>query len=252
MSIDPIGGRDCPITRGCHRARYGTEIPDAMKPKHPKNKKNQATNTPASNRSSCLAELDEMSAAFDRETRSRLPDGVLGGVLRNHEVEIRQDAVLILLKWYLEQHQGHTAGGARKRRKHHCCWNLRKAAAYALKYAKLRHIDRLATETGSHESLTEANGGVSQHAVDQPLWRLPRAVRQSMALCGIRRAADRCLISAGNADVARLVLEEGMSIKRVAAQHGVTRGAIYQQLRRVGAVVSAIMAEIEVPNFGLG
>jgi hypothetical protein len=43
-----------------------------------------------------------------------------------------------------------------------------------------------------------------------------------------------------------------MSVGRVAARHGVTRGAIYQQLWRVGAVVSAVIAEIEVPTFDIG
>ena len=193
-----------------------------------------------------------MVAAIGEATRIRLPDGVLGGALRNHEAEIRQDAVLIQLKWYLKQRRFLAAGGARKRRNRNCCWNFPKAAAYALKYAKLRYIDRLATESGNNEPLTEANGGVCQHAVDLPLWRLPKAVRQAMALCGIRLAADRCLISPGNADVARLVLEEGMPVARVAARHGVTRGAIYQQLLRVGAVVSSVMDEIEVPTFEIG
>ena len=192
-----------------------------------------------------------MVAAIGDATRSRLPDGVLGGALRNHEAEIRQDAVLIQLKWYLKQHRVLAAGGARKRRNRHCCWNFPKAGAYALKYAKLRYIARLSTESGNHEALTEANGGVCQLAVDLPLWRLPKAVRQAMALCGIRLAADRCLISPGNANVARLVLDEGMSVARIAARHGVTRGAIYQQLRRVGAVVPAVMDEIEVPNFDI-
>ena len=73
-----------------------------------------------------------------------------------------------------------------------------------------------------------------------------------MALCGIRRAADRNLISASNADVARLVLEEGMSVERVAAQRGVTQGAIYQQLSGLRAVMPAVMAEIEVPTFDIG
>ena len=193
-----------------------------------------------------------MAAAFDEATRSRLPDGVLGGVLRNHEAEIRQDAVLIQLKWYLKHHRGLAAGGARKRQNRHCCWNFPKAAAYALKYAKLRYIARLAIKSGNNEPLSEANGGVCQHAVDLPLWRLPKAVRQAMALCGIRLAADRRLISAGNADVARLVIEEGMPVAGVAARHGVTRGAIYQQLRRVGAVVAAVMDDIEVPTFDIG
>jgi len=223
-----------------------------MKSNHQKHKTNHANKTHTSKRSLSVEEIDRVVAAFDEATRSRLPDGVLGGVLRHHEAEIRQDAVLIQLRWYLEYHRGLAAGGVRQRRNRRCPWNFPKSAAYALKYAKLRHIDRLATESGNNEPLTEANGGVCQHAVDLPLWRLPKAVRQVMAICGIRLAADRRLISAGNADVARLVLEEGMPIARVAARHGVTRGAIYQQLRRVGAVVSAVIAEIEVPTYDIG
>jgi hypothetical protein len=223
-----------------------------MKSNHQKHITNHANKTHTSKRSLSAEEIDRLVAAFDEATRSRLPDGVLGGVLRHHEAEIRQDAVLIQLRWYLEYHRGLAASGVQKRRNRHCPWNFPKAAAYALKYAKLRHIDRLATDSGNNEPLTEANGGACQHAVDLPLWRLPKAVRQVMAICGIRLAADRCLISTGNAEVARLVLEEGMSVGRVAARHGVTRGAIYQQLWRVGAVVSAVIAEIEVPTFDIG
>jgi hypothetical protein len=152
----------------------------------------------------------------------------------------------------LKYHQGIDAGGARKQRNRHHCWNFPKAAAHALKFAKLRHLDRLEVECGHQEALTEANGGVCVHNSDCPLWKLPKAVRRAMALCGIRRAEHRGLISTDNADVARLVIEDGMSIARVAARHGVTRGAVYQQLRRVGAVVSAIIAEIEVPTFDIG
>jgi AcrR family transcriptional regulator len=48
------------------------------------------------------------------------------------------------------------------------------------------------------------------------------------------------------------VLEEGMSVARVAARRGVTRGAIYQQLRRVVEVLPTVMEEIEVPHFEIG
>lgn len=191
-----------------------------------------------------------MVADFDEATRSRLPDGVMGGVLRNHEAEIRQEAILIQLKWFLKNHGGF--GGVQNQRNPHFDWNFPKAAAYALRYAKLRHIARLDAECGKQEPLTEANGGAYQHGVDMPLWKLPKAIRCAMALRGIRHAADRSLISAGNAEVARLVLEEGMSVARVAARRGVTRGAIYQQLSRLRVVMPAIMAEIEVTTFGHG
>ena len=192
-----------------------------------------------------------MAAAIDVATRSRLPDGVMGGVLRNHEAEIRQEAILIQLKWLFEQHQGIDAGGAWKQRDRYYCWNYPKAAAYALKYAKLRHIDRLASESGNHEPLTEGNGGVCRHASDRQMWKLPKPVRHAMALCGIRDAENRGQISARNAEVARLILD-GMSVVQVARQCGVTRGAIYEQLRRVGSILPKIMEEIEVPTFGLG
>ena len=193
-----------------------------------------------------------MATAIDEATRCRLPDGVMGGVLRNHEAEIRQEAILIQLKWFLEYHQGIDAGVARKQRNRRHCWNFPKAAAHALKYAKLRHIDRLEAECGNQEPLTESNGGVCVHDTDCPMWRLPKAVRRAMALCGIRRAEHRGLISTDNADVASLILEAGMSVGGIAAHRGVTRGAIYQQLSRLRAVMPTIMAEIEVPTFDLG
>jgi hypothetical protein len=223
-----------------------------MKSKHPKNNKKQATKTHTSNRSLSVGKIDRVAVAIDEATRNRLPDGVMGGALRNHEEEIRQEAVLIQLRWYLKQHQGPAAGGARKRRNRHRTWNYSKAAAYALRYAKLRFIDRLVSESGNNEPLTEANGGVCRHDADLPLWKLPKAIRHAMALCGVRHAAERGLISAGNAEVAGLVLEEGMSVARVAARRGVTRGAIYQQLRRVVEVLPTVMEEIEVPHFEIG
>ena len=223
-----------------------------MKPNHQKHKTNHANKTHTSNRTLSVEEIDRVVAAFDAATRSRLPDGVMGGVLRNHEAEIRQEAILIQLKWFLDYHQGIDAGGARKQRNRHHCWNFPKAAAHALKYAKLRHIDRLEAECGNQEPLTEANGGVCGHDSDCPLWRLPKAVRRAMALCGIRHAEHRGLISTDNADVASLILEAGMSVGGIAAQRGVTRGAIYQQLSRLRVVMPAVMAEIEVPTFGLG
>ncbi|MCX6864606.1 MAG: hypothetical protein NTV46_00040, partial [Verrucomicrobia bacterium] len=99
------------------------------------------------------------------------------------------------------------------------------------------------------ELVNETNGGICQHDMDLPSWAWPEPVRRTMALCGIRRATDCGLISVRNATVARLVLEDGLSVEQVAARFGVSWGAIYQQLRRVGEIVPAVMDGIEVPTF---
>jgi len=222
-----------------------------MKAKYTENVNHNVNFSKDITRRSRLGEIDRLALEFDALTRKRLRDGVLVGILHGREAEIRQEAIMILLRWYFQQSRKSEANTATGHHMINGSWNIPQSVANALGIAKKRLISELTKENKGRELINETNGGICQHEMNLPSWAWPEPVRRAMALCGIRRATDCGLISVRNATVARLVLEDGLPVEQVAARFGVTWGAIYQQLRRVGAVVPTVMDEIEVPNFDI-
>ncbi|MEI6606710.1 MAG: hypothetical protein WCP35_15485 [Verrucomicrobiota bacterium] len=222
-----------------------------MKANYTKNTNHNANFSKDITRRSRLGEIDRLALEFDALTRKRLRDGVLVGILHGREAEIRQEAIMILLRWHFQQSRKSESNTAKGPHMINGSSNILQSVARALGIAKKRLIFELSKENKGRELINETNGGICQHEMNLPSWSWPEPVRRAMALCGIRRATDCGLISVRNATVARLVLEDGLPVEQVAAQFGVTWGAIYQQLRRVGAFVPAVMDEIEVPNFDI-
>jgi DNA-binding CsgD family transcriptional regulator len=195
-----------------------------------------------------LGDLDRLAREIDAIARGSLRDGVLGGILKGHEGDIRQDAILLILRWVLRGEQEGNDNGLTKSEKAERPWNLSHAVAKALRICKMRTARALAKLAKGQETLTEINGGVCSHHSDLSPWDWPNPVKGEMALRGLRVAVKSGQLSHANACVAVLILEGCMSVDQVAKNLKVSSGAIYQQLQRIKRILPSMIDRMEPPH----
>lgn len=194
-----------------------------------------------------LGDLDRLAREIGAIARGCLRDGVLGGILRGYEDDIRQDAILLVLTWVLRGERENHGSPARESGKAHGSWNLPHAVAKALRICKMRTARGLAKHARGQETLTEINGGVCKHHSDLSSWDWPNPVKSQMALRSLRVAVKSGQLSHANACVAVLILEGCMSVDQVAKNLKVSTGAIYQQLRRIKRILPSMIEGMEPP-----
>lgn len=205
-----------------------------MKRKH----KKHATRHPHSCSSKKAKELDFESLAFqlNQLAKIKLPDGCLDGVLRAQEPEIRQDAILLALRWY---------GKCINKEE----WGPAASVAHALRFIKLRYARRLC----KHPELVQLNEEiipVSQAVANpdtNPMSGRPHATH--MAIQAIRQATQRGRISTSNAAIVLMVLQDGQPVSSIAKKLKLTSGAIHYHLNQVRAALPSIVANVEEPGF---
>lgn len=174
-----------------------------------------------------------------------LRDGVLQGTLSGQEGEIRNDAVLLALEWFVKSSNpmDMKASGAPRQP-----WHLPRALAAALKVVKLRHARLLTNAMLDTEPLNEMNGGSTPHYSDIAQQDWPEAVKQEVLRRGINAAVVSGRITHANACIARLVFIKYMPVSHVAERRNVDRSAIYQHLWRVRDAMPEILETVEVPT----
>ncbi len=205
-----------------------------MKPKQ----KTQTNRHPHPSFSKNAKEVDFESLAYqlDQLAKGKLPDGCLDGVLRAQEPEIRQDGVLLALRWF-----GRCAAKDQ--------WVPAASIAHALRFSKLRYARRLSKhpeyvpldEEISPLSLILANPDADL------ISERPHAAQ--MAIQAIHQATQHRRISMSNAAIALMVLQDGQSIGAIAKKLNLSRGAIHQQINRVRAALPAILEQIEESGY---
>ena len=174
-----------------------------------------------------------------------LRNGVLQGTLSGQEDEIRNDAVLLALEWFVKSSNPAItkASGAPRQP-----WHTPRALASALKVVKLRHARSLTKTMLDTEPLDEMNGGSIPHYSDIAQQDWPEVVKQEMLRRGINAAVVSGRISHANACIARLVLIKFMPVNQVAERRNVDRSAIYQHIWRVRDAMPEILEAVEVPT----
>src|SRR5690606_665265 len=143
-------------------------------------------------------ELNRLADHLTSLAATRLRDGVLDGVLRGRETEIRQDAVLQVLGYYLRDELARmggqpTAGSV---------WVPERSLAYALRINKLRLVRKLAREAHRTIPVDERNGGCCQHPQEMSSAQWPEESLKEMIREAIMIAARTGRISPQNACVA--------------------------------------------------
>ena len=188
--------------------------------------------------------LDDLADELDALARKSLRDGVLKGTLSGQESEIRNEAVILALQWFVRNTDPAMPTNIEKPVP---IWCAPRDLAHALKIVKMRLARSLTKGTLETVPINETNGGSTPHPSDLTPNEWPAAIAQEVLCRGISLAAKSGLISHANACIARLVFLDDMPISQVAIRRGVHRSAVSQQIWKVKRVLPEILETIEVP-----
>lgn len=182
---------------------------------------------------------DRITEELERLARQHLPDRVLQGVMTGHEADIRQDAILLALGWYLRNESsppiqaGHT-------------WHAARAIAGALKIIKRDYIKSLkGVEEALHAMLPHVPA-TTCHPVMIRCRDWPTSTMRTLTKKAIRIAHRTGRITSLNAAIAIEVFINGIQVIEIAKRFNVHRSNIYQHLSRVRRHIPEIINELEV------
>ena len=181
-------------------------------------------------------DFESLASDLDLLAKGKLPDGCLDGVLKGQEPEIRQDAILLALRWF---------GKCTNKE----VWIPAASIAHALRFMKRRYARRLSRRP-EHVLMDEEFTPVSlvlEGPDTGPLSGRPHAT--NMAIQAIHQATQCGRISTSNAAIVLMVLADGQPVSAMAKKLKLTPGAIYYHLNQVRAVLPSIVANIEEPGY---
>lgn len=185
---------------------------------------------------------DEIEALCKRKLR----DGVLRENLAGLEAEIRQDAMIMLLRGFLDGNRRFVAAAA-KNDPDAIEINLPRVVALAIRYNIIRMAHCVTVASSRSTQFRECDGGACQHPAEMREEELPYEIRLRMAIMGLKLAEEMCSISPENAKITATILTGELTVDELAKKRGVNRSAIYQRLKGVCSVLPPIMEMIEVP-----
>ncbi len=181
-------------------------------------------------------DLESLASQLDQLAKGKLPDGRLDGPLRGQEPEIRQDAILLALRWF-----GRCASKDE--------WVPTASVAHALRFIKLRYARRL-SKRPEHVQMDEELTPVTMAFTEphtSPMSGRPHATQ--MAIQAILRATQSGVITTSNAAIVLMALEDGQPVSSIAKRLKMTPGAVYYHINQVRAVLPSIVSDIEEPGF---
>ena len=168
--------------------------------------------------------LELVATDLDYHAKSKLKDGYLGGTLSGHEADIRQDAVLMALRWWLD-YKGKTEE-----------WTSKRSISYALNFVKLQYAEKIKRRSectyNDQKDTRITEHPYLLHELDYPQQSLLQMFELILGKCLLNGT-----ISKPNALIARMVYIEGKTIDAVAKTLGRHPSAISQQLRRARLAV---------------
>ena len=181
-------------------------------------------------------DIDNVTKELDDFVKLKLRDGCFKGILTGYEPEVRQQAILIALGWWIKHQQGKPGD-----------WIPKKSISYALRYAKLRQIELL-EKRNEHRYSELIDTRICEHPQrlhphDYPEHSLLRMLDELITKCLLDRS-----ISNSNAIIARMSYIQGVTIQVIAKSTGISISAVNQQLRRVRHAVRKA-AETTDPTF---
>jgi DNA-directed RNA polymerase specialized sigma24 family protein len=177
-------------------------------------------------------DLEAVAEELVELARERLPNHVMKGSLIGCEDDIRQEAILLALKWYIRKQAVEPVH-------ERACWNAAKAICAALRYCKLNAIKR-------HEKEQQARrlfGAIQSQSMDQGYasgeWS-PAEIRELVEQ-SIQQALKDGLITHLSASIAIQIYVDGVTVKELADSLSRTTGAIHQHLTRVRQAIPEII-----------
>lgn len=184
------------------------------------------------------ASLEHVAEELTRLALRRLPKGVLEGALSGHEDDIRQEAILLALTWYLR-------GVSPDPDQPVEAWHAPRAIAGALRIIKRDTLKSLLGESEQQQEL-QAQARWSVHPVMIRSCEWPTDVMRDCCKQAIRMALHESLISPLAAAVAEAVYLDGIHVSDLAGRLGVHRSNIYQHLTRSRPHIQDAIKRLEV------
>lgn len=184
--------------------------------------KQNNTRNPAATPHITEQDLELVATDLDHHAKSKLRDGCLNGILTGYEPDIRQQAILMAMRWWVD----HQTRGASED------WNARCSISHALNFVKLQYAEKIENrrESTYHDEW-------DTRVIEHPYRLHEHNYPEYSLLCMFEAILNKCVrngtISTSNALVARMVYIEGRTLVEVAKILGVHRSAVSQQLRRV-------------------
>jgi len=182
--------------------------------------------------------LEQIAEELTDQARRRLPDGVLKGILTGHEEDIRQQAILLALTWYLQGERIDPDNPVD-------AWHAPRAIAGALRIIKRDTIKELLSNAESHHQMLPMPTTIC-HPVMIRACDWPTPIMRDLCRQAIRIALRDGKISPLNAAVAEAVYVDGIQVCDLAKRRNVHRSSIYQQLSRVRRHLRVIIESIDV------
>lgn len=187
----------------------------------------------------CFENVNQAAEELDILARRRLPDRVLQGVLTGCEDDIRQEAILLALSWFLRNESAPEEDPGLP-------WHAPRAIAGALRIIKRDYLKNLKSDAETVQEIRLHENRMILHPVMVPSSDWPTCTMRRMISKAIRIARNSDKISASNAAIAQEVLAQGIPVTALAEQLGVGRGAVNQQLSRVKRHLPTILQNLEV------
>lgn len=189
------------------------------------------TNEPSDN-------LDRMAEELVSYADNKLRPGGLPPQLYGAEDDIKQEAVLLALRWYVK-HQ-------RNPDKESEPWNAPRSLAIALRFIKRRALKKI-KKSPKTVHIQNALDVTLDHPINLHIYQYPVDLMRATVAKALSITLKSGAISHTNHVVARLVLIQNLSVSAAGLQLGLTRSAIYQHLKRVRQSIRPLIDEIEVP-----
>jgi len=209
-----------------------------MKTHHTKNKPKSKKHTKQNLNAG--TDIDDLADQLVELSQKLLHTGALPRVIKGHEDDIRQEAILMALSWYLRDTRNPPGKTTHP-------WNAPKALAGAMRIAKRDHFKWVKTEMDKVEGAALQNNTAMLHPSMVSFSEWPLDTIQWLTFTAIRIALKSGKISHANAAVAQEVLVDGAHVIDVAKRLGTHRSNIYQHLTRVRRYLPEIIDSIEVP-----
>jgi hypothetical protein len=212
-----------------------------MKTQH--NKRRKTRSSSKSNKSAhendCFENVNQAAEELDILARRRLPDRVLQGGLTGCEDDVRQEAILLALSWFLRNEAAPDVDPGLP-------WHAPRAIAGALRIIKRNYLKNLKSNAETLQQIRLHENRMILHPVMIPTRDWPTCTMKRMIKKAIRIARNSYKISASNAAIAQEVLVQGIPVTALAEQLGVSRSAVNQQLSRAKRHLPTILQHLEV------
>jgi hypothetical protein len=182
--------------------------------------------------------LEKIAEELTELALKRLPDGVLRGILTDQEQDIRQQAILLALTWYLQSDRIDPDKPVE-------AWHAPRAIAGALRIIKRDTIKELLCEAEGRKRMP-ATPTTTRHPVMVNACDWPTPLMRDLCQVAIRVALREGKISALSAAVADAVYVHGIHVRDLAMRRNVHRSSIYQHLSRTQPHLREIIETIDV------